>query len=183
MPLPRLPRIRFGSLPLTAGQVVFHTLACGAMLHAFFSFGWTVKPTWGASMVPTIQVLGDCVLISKHYRRGKNIVVGDVVNYENPFKLGSGVIKRVIGMPGDFVLRDTPHAEGSEGMMIQVPEGHCWVTGDNLPVSRDSRLHGPVPLALIRGKVVARVLPFSQAGWFENTLTEPMEIGDMDELD
>lgn len=120
MPLPRLPRIRFGGLPLTACQVAFHTLAYGAMLHAFFSFGWTVKPTWGASMVPTMQVLGDCVLISKHYRRGKDVVVGDLVNYENPFKLGSGVIKRVIGMPGDFVLRDTPHAEGSAGIMIQV---------------------------------------------------------------
>jgi inner membrane protease subunit 1 len=37
----------------------------------------------------------------------------------------------------------------------QVPQGHCWVCGDNLPASRDSRIYGPLPMALIRGKVVA----------------------------
>lgn len=37
----------------------------------------------------------------------------------------------------------------------QVPEGHCWVVGDNLGNSRDSRMFGPLPLALVRGKVVA----------------------------
>ena len=39
----------------------------------------------------------------------------------------------------------------------QVPPGHCWVLGDNIPQSRDSRLFGPLPMALIRGKVVGRV--------------------------
>lgn len=169
----RLPR--FGGLPLTAGQVVFHTICGGLFTHLVFSYGFVIKPTYGASMVPTIATIGDLVLISKLHRRGRNIAVGDLVNYENPFKCGSGVIKRVVGMPGDFVLRDTPGAENSEGWMVQVPEGHCWVAGDNQAHSRDSRLHGPVPLALVRGKVVARVLPFREMGWFENTLMEPLD--------
>ena len=38
---------------------------------------------------------------------------------------------------------------------MQVPEGHCWVNGDNLDASRDSRIFGPLPLALVRGKVLA----------------------------
>lgn len=37
---------------------------------------------------------------------------------------------------------------------LQVPKGHCWVLGDNLHASRDSRLYGPLPMALIDGKVI-----------------------------
>lgn len=39
----------------------------------------------------------------------------------------------------------------------KVPRGHIWLEGDNLIVSRDSREYGPVPLALLRGRVVAQV--------------------------
>ncbi len=50
----------------------------------------------------------------------------------------------------------------------KVPEGHCWLVGDNLPASRDSRTFGPVPLALIKGKVIAKMLPWADAGWIKN---------------
>ncbi len=53
---------------------------------------------------------------------------------------------------------------------IQVPQGHCWVTGDNLKHSRDSRLFGPLPLALIRGKVLARWVPWSTLQWLHNPM-------------
>lgn len=59
----------------------------------------------------------------------------------------------------------------------QVPEGHCWIIGDNLGASRDSRFYGPLPLAMIKGKVIARVWPLSRRGWFENTLKRPEEKG------
>lgn len=55
-------------------------------------------------------------------------------------------------------------------MRHQVPEGHCWVIGDNLPWSRDSRHFGPMPLALIKGKVIAKVLPWSERKRIENRL-------------
>lgn len=42
--------------------------------------------------------------------------------------------------------------------------------GDNLPYSRDSRHFGPMPMALIRGKVIAKVLPFSERRWLEDGL-------------
>ena len=48
--------------------------------------------------------------------------------------------------------------------VVQVPDGHVWLQGDNLPNSTDSRHYGPVPLALIRGKVFYKArrvsLPF-----------------------
>ena len=52
----------------------------------------------------------------------------------------------------------------------QIPEGHCWLAGDNSPESRDSRDYGPLPLALIKGKVIARILPLSEIKWIENSL-------------
>ena len=57
----------------------------------------------------------------------------------------------------------------------QVPEGHCWLLGDNLHDSRDSRTYGPLPLALITGKGVARVWPLGEMKWLENSLQSPSE--------
>lgn len=37
--------------------------------------------------------------------------------------------------------------------------------GDNLDYSRDSRHFGPMPMALIRGKVIAKILPWSERKW------------------
>lgn len=111
--------------------------------------------------------------IDNTYRRGRGVQVGDVVDFHHPTVHGAGVVKRVTGMPGDFVVKDG--GEGRGKMMIQVPDGHCWVLGDNLPESRDSRVYGPIPLALIKGKVIARVSPWSDVGWIENNLQRPEE--------
>ena len=58
-------------------------------------------------------------------------------------------------------------------MQDQVPEGHCWLVGDNLTASRDSRYFGPVPLGLVKGKVISRVLPWADRKWIENPLQSP----------
>ena len=55
----------------------------------------------------------------------------------------------------------------------QIPEGHCWIAGDNAPASRDSRDYGPIPLALVKGKVIARIWPPNQFKWITNGL-EPV---------
>jgi inner membrane protease subunit 1 len=68
-------------------------------------------------MLPTLYFEGDWVLINKLCRRGRGIRVGDVVSARNPLKPEEMVIKRVIGMPGDFVLADSVE---TSGRMIQV---------------------------------------------------------------
>lgn len=99
--------------------------------------------------------------------------------------------KRVIGMPGDFVsVMSQGRGEGdveaidTEGkwasvkeQVIRVPEGHCWVAGDNLEWSRDSRLFGPLPLGLVKAKVLAVVLPLREAKWVgsEVDVVDPRE--------
>lgn len=52
----------------------------------------------------------------------------------------------------------------------KVPQGHCWVIGDNLDYSRDSRHWGPLPMALIRGKIIGKVFPWSERRWVVNDL-------------
>lgn len=65
----------------------------------------------------------------------------------------------------------------------QVPKGHCYIVGDNLPWSRDSRDFGPIPLALIKGKVIAKACldgwnPMNWFTRFENGLKKPADISD-----
>jgi len=128
--------------------------------HLFAEYCYVLRWTAGPSMLPTFSIYGDVALISKFSRRGAGVAVGDIVSFQHPMNRAERAVKRIVGMPGDFVMRDTPGKDG-EGWMVQVPEGHCWVTGDNLEWSRDSRMFGPLPLALIRGKVLAKITP----GW------------------
>ena len=47
-------------------------------------------------------------------------------------------VKRLIALPGEWI-RIPASAE-----IIKIPEGHCWVEGDNAARSWDSRSFGPV---------------------------------------
>lgn len=133
-------------------------------------------------MYPTIPSGLSSNISSRRHKHGKNIQIGDIIVLRNPMFPDGKSCKRVMGMPGDYVLRDphlSPgvggapvlglHEEDSEAVreepvMVQVPEGHVWVAGDNLSYSRDSRFHGPVPMALIQGKTL-----YSGDGWFNWT--------------
>jgi len=46
----------------------------------------------------------------------------------------------------------------------KVPPHHVWLQGDNTHNSNDSRAYGPVPEALIHGRVFFRVWPPSSFG-------------------
>lgn len=86
----------------------------------------------GASMQPTLQPY-DRVLVSKRAYLHHPPQVGDIIVFTPPGEDPSNVvIKRVVG----------------------VRDGAVFVLGDNLDESEDSRDYGPVPLDLIRGKVV-----------------------------
>ncbi|MCJ1446272.1 MAG: hypothetical protein MMC23_006777 [Stictis urceolatum] len=218
-------------MPQTAARALFGTLLNTAKItcavHLFITHVCYTQLTNGPSMLPTLDVNHNHVLISCSHRRGRNVRVGDVVSVRHPQMPGEGMGKRVLGMPGDFVRIDSPgvgaeeraggktigedghevgseagsgngrvkddlHALGDErislgrgfwgdgavrerdwkGKWVQVPEGHCWLEGDDPPWSKDSRDYGPVPLGLIKGKVVARARPIRAMKWIDNGLKD-----------
>lgn len=62
-----------------------------------------------------------------------------------------------------------PQTDSGKVRYITVPTGHVWLAGDNLANSTDSRHYGPVPLGLVRSKVVAVAYPHWQ--WLTDSLT------------
>ena len=88
-----------------------------------------------------------------------SIQAGDVVLCSNPVKADHSIAKRVIALPGEAVRSRVEDASS----LLVVPSGCVWLQGDCLEASRDSREYGPVPIALIRGKVVAKLWPLHAA--------------------
>ncbi|KAF2822296.1 LexA/Signal peptidase [Ophiobolus disseminans] len=168
-------------------RIAFNLSKVALVVHIFQRYIGGISPTAGMSMVPTIPVhyhKRPYILYSSLHRRGRGVKVGDVITYKSPVVASSQGCKRIVGMPGDFVSVVTPgrrdediEAVDVDGrwaslgqQVVQVPEGHCWVAGDNLEWSRDSRLFGPVPLGLVTGKVLAVMLPLSDAKWLGGEL-------------
>jgi inner membrane protease subunit 1 len=107
-------------------------------------------------MIPTLSNEGDWVLKESISSRlnPPRLSIGDVVISVSPADPSRTVCKRILGLAGDTVCVDP---EASVPHHIVVPKGHLWLMGDNYPHSRDSRTYGPVPMGLVRGKVVAVV--------------------------
>jgi len=110
---------------------------------------------------------------------------GDFVCKDPPFStdVGRGTTHTKEGTAAVVAAAAATEKEDKDGAMgepemIQVPEGHVFLGGDNLPWSRDSRNYGPVPLGLVNGKIIARVWPISKAQWVENTL-QPAQYADV----
>jgi signal peptidase I len=90
--------------------------------------------------------------------------VGDVVVVHHPLRRAT-VCKRILGLPGDQVLIATKTRGRRHGVLNVVPDGHLWLEGDNAANSMDSRSYGPVPAALVVGRVVARIWPLRGKAW------------------
>ena len=127
----------------------------------------------GTSMEPTLTN-GDIVLLTKTTRFDR----GDLCGFTWNNKL---LIKRVIGVPGDWVEIDTDgtiylngdrlvepyvlqpaYGECDLEFPFQVPAGQYFVVGDMRESSIDSRntLIGCIPTEQIVGKVFFRIWPF-----------------------
>ena len=133
----------------------------------------------GTSMEPTLTN-GDIVLLTKTTRFDH----GDLCGFTWNNKL---LIKRVIGLPGDWIEIDTDGTIYLNGeklnepyvqqlafgdcdleFPVQVPQEHYFVVGDMRENSVDSRnsLIGCIPKDQIVGKVFFRVWPFETLGFF-----------------
>lgn len=117
---------------------------------------------------------------------------GDIIVFKNPRNTQSPqLIKRVIGLPGERVVVESGNIiiynkSNPDGFMpdktlglelgitagnvdITVPDGHIFVSGDHREQggSLDSRNElGTIPLDLIVGELVLRILPISDVEVF-----------------
>ncbi|XP_010553100.1 PREDICTED: mitochondrial inner membrane protease subunit 2 [Tarenaya hassleriana] len=121
----------------------------------------SVVPVRGESMSPTFNPqrnsrIDDYVLVEKFCLTNYKFARGDVVVFCSPTHFGERHIKRIVGLPGEWI--------GTSQDVIKIPEGHCWVEGDNHASSFDSKAFGPIPLGLIQGRVTHVVWPPHRVG-------------------
>lgn len=110
--------------PFRLALNVGKTLALG---HVFVEYGYHSAPASGPSMLPTFEVTGDYPLTDKRYRYGRNVKVGDLVHYKIPIFPESDGIKRVLGMPGDYVLIHSPDSERHQMIQVRADDQHHLV--------------------------------------------------------
>ena len=101
---------------------------------------------------------------------------GDVVVFSHPSVEGRVMLKRVLGLPGEWVRLEQEEAavdsscddlEGDEvwDMEWTLGRDEWFVVGDNPGVSLDSRRLGPIRGSWIRGRVWFRYWPLLTFGW------------------
>lgn len=131
----------------------------------------------GNSMVPTLKN-GNIMILNKIGYKINGLKRFDIVviNYE-----GEKIIKRVIGLPGEYVeyKDDKLYINGSLveedyerkstddfnlGMLDEetIPEDKYLVLGDNRPISKDSRIIGLIDKKDIQGYTSIVVFPFKE---------------------
>ncbi|KAL0752407.1 hypothetical protein Bca101_034410 [Brassica carinata] len=108
---------------------------------------------FGPSMIPTLHPSGNVVLAERISKLSR----GDVVVFQSPEDPNKLPTKRVVGLEGDSVSFVVDPGKNDESRTIVVPKGHVWVEGDYTQNSRDSRSFGPVPYALVQGRLLWRV--------------------------
>jgi signal peptidase I len=120
--------------------------------------------TWHEQMIPANELPPEGAWRRLWIRLTTGVSVGDVVVVQHPDRIGT-VCKRVLGLPGDVVTKPSTRKKATQrlqrrrsGLMV-IPDGHIWVEGDNPWNSSDSRNYGPVPAAMIVGRVLLRVWP------------------------
>ena len=140
-------------------------------------------------MNPTL-LEGDRILVNKLSYNLHSVNRGDLVVFSAQEENGGedDLIKRVIGLPGEFVTVGDGKMEINGGLLLEpylplqteinpfatpincvnrpqetsgcrVPGDHVFVMGDNRSNSRDSRLFGPIPIEDIEGRAFIRIWP------------------------
>lgn len=137
----------------------------------------------GNSMMPRLANQ-ERIFINKFIYRFEPIRRGDIVVFRCPVDHSKSYIKRVVGLPGEWVsiedgrvqVNGQPLAEPylSSAYLdhqsfpsARVEAGHYYVLGDHREFSNDSRVWGSVERRLIYGKAVFVYWPFSQMGFLD----------------
>ncbi|XP_026491382.1 mitochondrial inner membrane protease subunit 1 [Vanessa tameamea] len=138
-----------------ASAVIGYVLQTACITHCIIEYVGDFVLCTGPSMEPTLET--NNILFTEHITpRLQRLRRGDIITAKCPTDPKQNICKRITGLPGDKVKGYFPR--GSQ----VVPRGHVWLEGDNSDNSKDSRMYGPVPQGLIRGRVVCRVWPLNK---------------------
>uniref|UniRef100_H3CAR8 Mitochondrial inner membrane protease subunit n=2 Tax=Tetraodon nigroviridis TaxID=99883 RepID=H3CAR8_TETNG len=150
----------FIAVPVTL--TVFDRVACVARVE-------------GASMQPSLnpEVPGDVVLLNRWSVRNHQVQRGDIVSVLSPKNPQQKIIKRVIGLEGDFI-----RTLSYKNRYVRIPEGHFWIEGDHHGHSLDSNNFGPVSVGLLHGRASHIIWPPSR--WQRIKASLPPNRGPVD---
>jgi signal peptidase I len=156
-----------------------------SLLLAFIVIFFLYQPVQveGNSMVPHL-FNHERILVNKLTYRLGPIQRGDIVVFRFPLDPSKSYIKRVVGLPGEWVSiasgrvmingapLDEPYLPASYQdrqtyMPLQVPPGQYYVLGDHREMSNDSRVWGTVDAKFIYGKAVFAYWPIGRMGVVE----------------
>ncbi|GMI85978.1 hypothetical protein like AT1G23465 [Hibiscus trionum] len=124
----------------------------------------TTVITYGPSMLPTLNITGNLLLVERISTRTGKVQPGDIVIFRSPDTPRKVVCKRLIGMEGDQVTYVVDPNNSDECKTIVVPKGHVWVEGDYIYNSKDSRHFGAIPYGLLEGRAFWTLLPRKDFG-------------------
>ncbi|XP_023282666.1 mitochondrial inner membrane protease subunit 2 [Seriola lalandi dorsalis] len=96
----------------------------------------------------------DVVLLNRWSVRNYQVQRGDIVSVMSPRNPQQKIIKRVIGLEGDFI-----RTLGYKNRFVRVPDGHFWIEGDHHGHSLDSNSFGPVSMGLLHGRASHIIWP------------------------
>jgi len=156
-----------------------------SILLAFIVIVFLYQPVQveGTSMLPRLANR-ERIFVNKFVYRFEPIQRGDIVVFWYPLDPSKSYIKRVVGLPGEWVsIRDgrvfvngkpLPEPYVGAGYLdhqsyppLCVEPDHYYVLGDHRGSSNDSRVWGTVDQKYIYGKAVFVYWPFSEFGSLE----------------
>lgn len=156
-----------------------------SLLLAFIVVFFLYQPVQveGTSMLPRLSNQ-ERILINKFVYRFEPIQRGDIVVFRYPLDPSKSYIKRIVGLPGEWVgviegkvtINGNPlnepyvPADALDQQSIPptyVEPDHYYVLGDHRVSSNDSRVWGTVERKYIYGKAVFVYWPFNQMGLVE----------------
>jgi signal peptidase I len=153
-----------------------------SVLLAFIVIVFLYQPVQveGTSMMPRLAN-HERIFINKFLYRFEPIQRGDIVVFRYPLDPTKSYIKRVVGLPGEWVGVKDGHVlvngrklaepyvpprylDHQSYPPVYVEPDHYYVLGDHRGSSNDSRVWGTVDRKYIYGKAVFVYWPFSQMG-------------------
>ena len=156
-----------------------------SILLAFIVIVFLYQPVQveGTSMMPRLEN-HERIFINKFVYRFEPIQRGDIVVFWYPLDPSKSYIKRVVGLPGEWIsiqdgrvrVNGAPIAEPylpayyldhQSYPPVHVEPDHYYLLGDHRDSSNDSRVWGTVDRKYIYGKAVFVYWPFSELGSLE----------------